>query len=201
MNTTRPTKSSSRTAKVKKTVQPSVNSFVDLLTHELTDLMSAETQIVEHLPKMIKTSKNKKLKDAFRAHLAETKKQVARLKKIFQILGKKYHPHECKGMQGILKEGSEVLMGDMNPDVRDAFIISIAQRVEHYEIAGYGTAKSHAEQLGMDEVADLLDETLEEESNADKNLSTIAEGTFFSTGVNKLAVKREDRELAESVQV
>ncbi len=170
------------------------NDFKALFSDEISDLLSAENQMVVALPIIIHALKNEKLKEALKTHLKETKNQVIRLKKVFSIIGEKPVSKTCKGMEGILKEGSELLNEQMDAELRDAFIIGIAQRVEHYEMAGYGTARSHAIQLGLEQVSDLLKETLDEEANADKTLTKIAEGTIFTTGVNKIAYKVEEKE-------
>ena len=149
----------------------SVGTLEELLVDELKDLYSAEKQIVRALPKIIKAVSTPKLQHGLSNHLEETKGQVARLEKIGGILGKKMTGKTCVGMKGVLEEGSEVLEDTDKGIVRDAALISACQRVEHYEMAGYGSARDFAKQLGQSEIASLLDETLEEEKNADKTLT------------------------------
>jgi ferritin-like metal-binding protein YciE len=149
----------------------SVGTLEELLVDELKDLYSAEKQIVRALPKIIKAVSTPELQHGLSNHLEETKGQVVRLEKIGEILGKKMTGKTCVGMKGVLEEGSEVLEDTDKGIVRDAALISACQRVEHYEMAGYGSAKDFAKQLGQSEIASLLDETLEEEKNADKTLT------------------------------
>jgi ferritin-like metal-binding protein YciE len=149
----------------------SVNTMQELLIDELKDLYSAEKQIVKALPKIIKAVSTPELQQGLSLHLEETKGQVTRLEKIGEMLGKKLTGKTCVGMKGVLEEGSEVLADTDKGLVRDAALISACQRVEHYEMAGYGSAREFAKLLGESEVAALLDETLAEEKNADKTLS------------------------------
>ena len=149
----------------------SVGTLEELLVDELKDLYSAEKQIVRALPKIIKAVSTPELQNGLSSHLEETKGQVVRLEKIGEILGKKMTGKTCVGMKGVLEEGSEVLEDTDKGMVRDAALISACQRVEHYEMAGYGSAREFAKQLGQSEIASLLDETLEEEKNADKTLT------------------------------
>lgn len=149
----------------------SVETLEELLIDELKDLYSAEKQIVRALPKIIKAVTSPDLQQGLSNHLEETKGQVARLEKIGEILGKKMIGKTCVGMKGVLEEGSEILEDTDKGAVRDAALISACQRVEHYEMAGYGSARDFAKLLGQGEVASLLDETLAEEKNADKTLT------------------------------
>ena len=149
----------------------SVGTLEELLVDELKDLYSAEKQIVRALPKIIKAVSTPELQHGLSNHLEETKGQVVRLEKIGEILGKKMTGKTCVGMKGVLEEGSEVLEDTDKGVVRDAALISACQRVEHYEMAGYGSARDFAKRLGQSEIASLLDETLEEEKNADKTLT------------------------------
>lgn len=149
----------------------SVGTLEELLIDELKDLYSAEKQIIRALPKLIKAVTTPELKEGLTTHLEETKGQVARLERIGEILGKKMSGKTCVGMKGVLEEGSEVLEDTEKGPVRDAALISACQRVEHYEMAGYGSARDFAKLLGQKEVAALLDETLTEEKNADKVLT------------------------------
>jgi ferritin-like metal-binding protein YciE len=149
----------------------SVETLEELLIDELKDLYSAEKQIVRALPKIIKAVTSPDLQQGLSNHLEETKGQVARLEKIGEILGKKMTGKACVGMKGVLEEGSEILEDTDKGAVRDAALISACQRVEHYEMAGYGSARDFAKLLGQGEIASLLDETLAEEKNADKTLT------------------------------
>lgn len=149
----------------------SVGTLEQLLIDELKDLYSAEKQIVRALPKIIKAVSTPELQQGLSSHLEETKGQVARLEKIGEILGKKMTGKTCVGMKGVLEEGSEVLEETEKGVVRDAALICACQRVEHYEMAGYGSVRDFAKQLEQKEVAALLDETLAEEKNADKTLT------------------------------
>jgi ferritin-like metal-binding protein YciE len=152
----------------------SVETMQELLIDELKDLYSAEKQIVRALPKLAKAATSPDLKQALTNHLEETEGQVTRLERIAEIVGKKLTGKTCVGMKGVLEEGSEVLEETDKGTIRDAAMIAAAQRVEHYEMAGYGSAREFAKMLGLSEVASLLDETLEEEKAADKLLSGIA---------------------------
>ena len=152
----------------------SVETMQELLIDELKDLYSAEKQIVRALPKLAKAATSPELKQALLDHLEETKGQVARLEQIGEIVGEKMTGKTCVGMKGVLEEGSEVIEDTEKGTVRDAALISASQRVEHYEMAGYGSAREFAKMLGQAEMAKLLDETLAEEKDADKKLSVIA---------------------------
>ena len=151
-----------------------VDSIEKLLLEELKDLHSAETQITKTLPKLIKAASSQELKKAFEKHLKETEGQIERLDQIFEILGKKSANKTCAGMKGILAEGSEMLQETETGEVRDAALISAAQRVEHYEISAYGTVRAYAEQMDQSKVANLLQETLEEEKATDEKLTEIS---------------------------
>ncbi len=151
-----------------------LESMRELLLDELQDLYSAEQQITKALPKMAKTSSSSQLKQAFESHLKETEGHVERLEKIFDLIEEKSKAKMCEGMKGLLKEGDERIKEGGEPEVVDAGLISAAQRVEHYEIAAYGSARTFAEMLNETEVADLLEQTLEEEKAADQKLTKIA---------------------------
>jgi ferritin-like metal-binding protein YciE len=151
-----------------------LNSLKDLFIDELRDLYDAEDQITEALPKLIEKAKNPELKSALEEHLEVTRGQVKRLEQIFNRLGEKPTGESCKGMKGLIKEGDDVSSRDGDGSVIDAAIISSAQRVEHYEIAGYGTVRTYAELLGEQEFANLLQQTLDEEKEADQKLNEIA---------------------------
>ena len=154
---------------------PALNTLEILLGQEIKDLYSAENQLVKALPKMAKAATNPELQEAFTTHLEETKEQVERLEQVAKILDITPKGKTCKAMQGLIEEGSEVLEEEGEASVKDLAMIGAAQKVEHYEIAGYGTARALAEALGLDEVVELLQATLDEEGNTDKILTEIAE--------------------------
>ena len=164
-----------------------LNNLEDLFVHELHDLYSAEQQIIAALPKMANAASSPDLRQAFEQHLRQTRNHVARLDEIFASLNVSGNGHKCRGMQGLIEEGEQVMKMDGDASVKDAALIASAQRVEHYEIAGYGTARTFAEQLNHDDVADLLQETLDEEGDTNKKLTKLAEGGFLETGINKQA--------------
>ena len=147
----------------------------ELYIDELKDLYNAENQLVKALPKMAKAASSDELRQGFEEHLEQTKGHVQRLEKIFQALGESPKGKTCKGMQGLIEEGSEATEEDYENSVMDAALIGAAQRVEHYEIAGYGTVRSMAETLGEDNHVSLLEETLEEEKETDEKLTELAE--------------------------
>ena len=149
--------------------------LMDLYVDELKDVYNAEKQILKALPKMAKKAEHPELRAAFEDHLAVTEEQVSRLETIFDDLGLPARGKKCKGMEGLLEEGQEMMEEDADPDVLDAAMISSAQRVEHYEIAAYGTLRTYARQLGLSEHAKLLQRTLDEEGETDKLLTRIAE--------------------------
>ncbi len=153
----------------------SLRSFDDLYLHELRDLWDAERQLIDALPEMAKAADTTELTKAFNEHLQVTKGQKERLEKIFSDLGKSPEGHTCAAMKGLIKEGNDLIKADGDAAVRDAGLIGAAQRVEHYEMAGYGTARTFAQRLGRDADAALLQQTLDEESEADELLSQIAE--------------------------
>jgi ferritin-like metal-binding protein YciE len=152
-----------------------LSTIIDLLEDEIKDLYSAEKQLTKAIPKMAKGSNNEELASAFEAHLKETRNQVARLEKVAGILRTKPTGKKCAGMEGVIEEGSETLDEDGDENVLDLGLIGAGSRVEHYEMAGYMTAISLAEQLGQDEVVKLLNESLAEEQAAEKKLRTIAQ--------------------------
>jgi ferritin-like metal-binding protein YciE len=159
-----------------------LKSLDDVLEEELKDLYSAEKQLVEALPDIAEAASSKELQNAISEHLEETRGHVKRLEGVFQAIGIQPESEHCDGMEGLISEGSEIAEADGDGDARDAALIGAAQRVEHYEIAAYGTARALARQLGHTDAAKLLDETLDEESAADEKLTRIAE-----TSVNKAA--------------
>ena len=155
-----------------------MESLQELLSHELSDLYSAENQLLKALPKMAKAAASPELKAAFEEHFEETKGQVERLNSVFEKLGEGPKRKKCKAMEGLIEEGSEMIEMEGDDAVKDAALIAAAQRVEHYEMAGYGCVRTFATLLGLDDVAELLQETLDEEGNADKKLTEIAETTI-----------------------
>jgi ferritin-like metal-binding protein YciE len=154
-----------------------IDTLEDLLTDELKDLYSAENQILKALPKMAKTAKSKELRIAFEEHLRQTENQVKRLEQAADELGFSPKGKKCVGMEGLIEEGKEIMTnGSKDPaSPMEAGLIGAAQKVEHYEIAAYGTASAHARQLGFSSVARLLDQTLEEEKTTDEKLTKLAE--------------------------
>lgn len=172
-------------------LQMATNSLQELYVEQLQDLYDAEQQIIKALPKMIEAAQSEELRNALSEHLDVTRKQAERLEKICQELGEDVKGEKCKGMEGVLKEGSELVKDVENEEVRDAAIIAAAQRVEHYEMAGYGTARTYATLLGFDEAASALEETLAEEKEADETLSDLAEE------LNAEALNSEEEEEGE----
>jgi ferritin-like metal-binding protein YciE len=161
-----------------------------LYVDELKDLYNAESQLVKALPKMAKAASSEELRQGFEEHLEQTKGHVQRLEKIFQTLGESPKGKKCKGMEGLVEEGAEVMEEDFEGSVMDAALIGAAQRVEHYEIAAYGTASAFAVELGQSEQASLLNETLEEEKETDEKLTKLAE-----------QINAQANEAAEEVEV
>jgi ferritin-like metal-binding protein YciE len=154
-----------------------MESLKDLYLEELKDTYHAEKQLIRALPKMAKAASHSELRTAFEQHLAVTEEQVRRLETIFDDLGKPARGKKCMGMEGIIAEGEEMMDEEMEPEVMDAALIASAQRVEHYEIAAYGTLRTYARQLGFENHAQLLQQTLDEEGEADKLLTQIAVST------------------------
>lgn len=153
-----------------------IESLNDLFVEQLRDLYDAENQLIKALPKMAEGANSDELRQGFEEHLEQTKEHAQRIETIFEQLGQKAKAKKCKAMEGLIKEGSEVLDEDMSEDVKDAAIIAAAQRVEHYEIAAYGTVRTFANLLGETEAATLLEQTLEEEKETDDKLTQLAEG-------------------------
>lgn len=152
----------------------------DALIEQLKDLYSAETQLVDALPKMAEEAVNPQLRTALENHLQETKAQVKRLEQISEILDEDLTGHTCKAMKGLIKEGEEAVSEDYEcEELKDVQIVAAAQRVEHYEIAGYGNAIALAEHLKLKEVASLLEQTIKEEGNADKLLTSVCQKQIF----------------------
>lgn len=163
-----------------------LNTLQDLYIDNLKDIYNAEHQIMKALPKMAKAASTPQLRQAFHHHLEETQAQVERLEQIFQDLGKTPRGKKCKGMEGLIKEGSEILKEDADPAVKDAGLISAAQRVEHYEMAAYGTVRTYAQLLGLEDQARALQETLDEEGETDHKLTQLAQ-----SGINQNAQQGE----------
>jgi ferritin-like metal-binding protein YciE len=181
-----------------------VNSLQELYVAQLQDLYDAEQQIMKALPKMIQEAQSDELRAALSEHLEVTKTQAERIESISEGLGTEPKNEKCKGMEGVLKEGSELLK-ETGETVRDAAIIAASQRVEHYEMAGYGTARAYAELLGYDEAATMLAQSLEEEKEADQTLSGLAEeinaAAQEAEGAQEAEVKtgkREERSPSDS---
>jgi ferritin-like metal-binding protein YciE len=166
----------------------------ELYIDELKDLYSAETQLVKALPKMAKGASSDELRQGFEEHLEQTKGHVQRLEQIFEALGESPKGKKCKGMEGLITEGGEVLEEDYEGNILDSALIGAAQRVEHYEIAGYGTVRAMAETLGETEHVDLLTQTLDEEKETDEKLTALAEQ--FSSAVSGEAGDEEEMEEA-----
>jgi ferritin-like metal-binding protein YciE len=155
--------------------KPELNNLEDLFWDQVKDIYDAEHRIVEALPMMEKAATDPQLKTAFREHLVETRHQVERLEQIFRAGGKDADRETCDGIKGLLKEGEEMLKVKGDDDTRDAGLIAAAQRVEHYEMAVYGSIRTFARRLGRQDFVDLLQRTLDEEGEADKKLTRIAE--------------------------
>jgi ferritin-like metal-binding protein YciE len=170
-----------------------LDSLKKLYVEELRDLYNAENQLLKALPKMAKGAASDELKQAFEDHLEQTKEHVVRLDEIFDRLGEKPTGKTCKAMKGLIEEGSEMLDQDGEESVIDAGLIGAAQRVEHYEIAAYGTVRTFANLLGEEEAADLLQQTLDEEGETDKALNELAEEI-----VNPEALSEEEEESTTS---
>jgi ferritin-like metal-binding protein YciE len=164
-----------------------LKTLQDLFIHEIKDLYSAETQLTKALPKMARAASNEELKAAFQEHLEQTRTHVARLEEIAEACECRLSGSKCKAMEGLIAEGSELISEDAEDNVRDAGLIGAAQRVEHYEIAGYGTARALAECLGYTDAAEKLNETLEEEKATDERLTELAE-----SGINAEAAESPD---------
>jgi len=169
--------------------------FDELFKEELQDLYDAERQIIQALPKMAEAASNEELKSAFEEHLEQTKEQVKRLDRVFQAIGEKPQGKTCEGMQGLLKEGEKIIAEIPKSPVLDAAMIGAAQKVEHYEISGYGTARTMAEMLGQQDAAELLEETLDEEKATDETLTEIAESIM--SGEDTDEEEEEEEEIEE----
>ncbi len=159
-----------------QSIDMKINSLATLLEEELKDVYSAEKQLIRAMPKMAKKASSPELKRALEQHLEVTKRQAERLERVFEELGKSAKAKTCRAMKGIIEEANEMMGENADASVMDAAIIACAQKVEHYEIATYGTLKSWAQRTGQSRAASLLDQTLQEEGEADKRLTGIAEG-------------------------
>ena len=164
-----------------------IDSLEDVLVHELNDLYSAEDQLIEALPKMAEAASDDKLRQAFTQHLEETRDHRDRIQEIFGLMGKRRNGMECEGMKALIEEGEKIIESRGDSAAKDAALISAAQRVEHYEIAAYGTARTLAGDLGLSDAKELLEQTLDEESQADTLLTKIATGGRITSGVNEKA--------------
>jgi ferritin-like metal-binding protein YciE len=171
-----------------------LNSLHDLYVNELKDLYSAENQLLKALPKMAKAADSEELRAAFEEHLEVTKAQVERLDKIFQELDSSPTGKKCKAMEGLIEEGDEVMEEGGEPAVLDAALIAAAQRVEHYEIAGYGCVRTFARLLDYKEAAALLQETLDEEADADRKLTELAEAVINVEAESEGEAEEEEEE-------
>jgi len=169
-------KSTSTRARRGNSKKEEISDLEDGYLIELADMLSAEKQLVKELPRMAEAARSPELREAIEMHVEQTENQVRRLEEVFRMLGEEPHTEPCEGMTGILKEGKEMLEKSQRGQARDALIIAAAQKVEHYEIASYGTLCAWAEQLGHQDACDLLEQTLDEEKATDKKLTRIAEG-------------------------
>jgi ferritin-like metal-binding protein YciE len=166
-----------------------LDTLEDVFVEQIADLYSAEQQLVQALPKMAGAANSEELRNALQDHLQQTQGHVERLEEVIRHAPKTVPQETCKAMQGLIREGEEIVQAQGDGAALDAALIAAAQRVEHYEIAGYGTAKTLADQLGYDRAEELLDETLSEEANADKLLTKLATGGFLRSGINEEARK------------
>jgi len=166
-----------------------LDTLEDLLVEQLKDLYSTETQLSEALPKMADASSSNDLKKAFNEHYETTKRQLNRLEEVYSKLGLIHGKEASEPVSDMVKMGEELIRSEGNPIVKDAALIAAAQRVEHYEMAGYGSARTFARELGYKDVENLLQQTLNEEGTTDKKLTALAEGGLFGTGLNKQAPK------------
>jgi ferritin-like metal-binding protein YciE len=165
-----------------------LNSLQDVLAEQVEDLYSAEQQLVEALPRMMQAASSDELRSAFEQHLGETREHLQRVSELLPALG--IQPTEtCEGMEGLIREGEKIVAAQGDPMAKDAALIAAAQRIEHYEIAGYGTAATLADILDLDDAKDMLGQTLDEEETADRLLTKIATGGMFRAGVNQRAAQ------------
>lgn len=167
-----------------------LDSLLDVLADEIGDLRSAEEQLIVALPKVAAAAHSDELRAALENHLEETRGHLQRLQDLTPTLGTTVPMETCEGMKGLLEEGEQIVAAQGDPLAKDAALIGAAQRVEHYEIAAYGTARTLADELGLDDTKEVLDQTLDEEATADKLLTKIATGGMFRSGINKEAAAR-----------
>jgi ferritin-like metal-binding protein YciE len=165
------------------------NSLKDVLQEQLEDLHSAETQLIDALPKMVQAAHNDQLREAFEHHLDETRDHLKRVKEALGEIGVSSPTEVCMGMKGLITEGEEMIKMGGDPMSSDAALIAAAQRIEHYEIAAYGTARQLAGDCDFDGIRDLMEQTLDEESQADKLLTKIATGGMLKSGINQKAAR------------
>jgi ferritin-like metal-binding protein YciE len=165
------------------------NSLQELLIEEMRDVYSAEQQLLKALPRMAKAAQSERLKEVFERHLEETEQQVERLERAFEVLGETAKAKKCKAMEGLLAEGKEMMEAHAESAMGDAALIAAAQKIEHYEIATYGTICTWCDLLGLDEASDLLKESLDEEKTADETLTEVAESE-----INVEAVEEKEEE-------
>lgn len=175
-----------------------LDTLRDLFVDELTDLYSAEQQLLKALPKMARAANSRELKRAFESHLKETRAQVERLDRVFADLDESPKKQKCKAMEGLVQEGAEWMQEDADDDVMDAGLIACAQRVEHYEIAGYGCVHTYAQLLGEEKAAALLQKTLNEEGAADKKLTQLAQKINVEANAESNGVQRSRRRSAKA---
>jgi len=172
----------------------SLDSLEKLFFEELKDIYHAEKQLTRALPRMAKAAESEELQQAFTTHLKETEGQIKRLEQVFKQVGQPVRGKRCKGMEGLIEEGKEMMEEEGEPQVLDAALISAAQKVEHYEIASYGCLRTYAELLGYSEAAQLLEQTLQEEEATDKKLNMLAEGGINESAAAVGAMEGEDEE-------
>lgn len=170
-----------------------LNSLHDLFIDQLRDLYDAESQIVAALPKMSSAASSSELRQAFQHHLEQSREHLRRLEDVFDDLGQNPMGEHCPAMEGLIQEGEKIITASGDTSVKDAALIAAAQRVEHYEMAGYGAVRTYAKELGYKDAANLLQQTLDEEGEADKLLTKLAEGGFLKTGINQEAKVSMDR--------
>jgi ferritin-like metal-binding protein YciE len=167
-----------------------LNSLKDVFVGQIEDLYSAEQQLLKALPQMAGAATSPDLRQAFTDHLEQTRHHVRRLEEVFAEAGIARSPEHCEAMEGLIKEGTEIVEASGDPLAKDAALIAAAQRVEHYEIAAYGTARTLASELGFSDAESMLEDTLSEEGDADKLLTKIATGGLFHSGINQDAAAR-----------
>ena len=174
-----------------------LDTLQKLYIEELRDLYNAENQLLKALPKMAKAASSEELRDAFEKHLEQTKGHVERLEQVFEEVDEKPKGKTCRAMKGLIQEGSEILEEDADNSVRDAGIIVAAQKVEHYEMAGYGSVRTFAQLLGQNKAAELLQTTLDEESEANELLNQLAESVINPEAVREAELRSEERRVGK----